>query len=45
VKIIRSVMVRDEVNQRDAIPAFSDLSDEYSQFRLPVGPTLKFKAN
>ena len=45
VKIIRSIMVRGDVNQRDAIPAFSDLSDEYSQFRLPVGPTLKFKAN
>ena len=45
VKIIRSIMVRGDVNQRDAIPAFSDLSDEYSQFRLPVGPTLKFKTN
>ena len=45
VKIIRSIMVRGDVNQRDAIPAFSDLSEEYSQFRLPVGPTLKFKVN
>jgi hypothetical protein len=37
-------MVRGDANQRSAIPAFSDLHEAYSRHRLPVGPTLKFKA-
>ena len=45
IKITRSVMVRGDVNQRSAIPAFSDLHETYSRHRLPVGPTLKFKVS
>ncbi len=40
VEVIRSVLLRDA--QSAAIPAFSDMDEAYSQYRLPVGPTLKF---
>ena len=43
IEVIRSVMVRDDVSARDAIPAFSDMDDAYHAHRLPVGPTLKFQ--
>lgn len=41
-RVERSVLVR-EGNLRDihSIPAFADVHDAYSRFRLPVGPTLK----
>lgn len=44
IKIKRSVLVHGDVNQRSAIPAFSDLHQSYSLHRLPVGPTLKLRA-
>lgn len=44
IDVLRSVLVRDNaVDKRGAIPGFSDMAEEYSKYRLPVGPTLKFK--
>ena len=44
VEIIRSLLIRHgNLAQPQPIPAFSDLSPDYSRYRLPVGPTLKFK--
>ena len=46
VEIVRAILVRnDDLKGRGAIPAFSDMSEDYSRFRLPVGPTLKFRIN
>ena len=45
VRIIRSLLIRNgDLAQCHSIPAFSDLTPDYSRYRLPVGPTLKFKA-
>jgi len=41
VEVIRSVLIRDSHSL--AVPAFSDMSETYSAYRFPVGPTLKFK--
>jgi hypothetical protein len=44
VRIIRSVMFRN--NQFDRgypLPSFTDLDPDYSSYRLPVGPTIRFK--
>ena len=44
VEIIRSLLIRNgDFNHPHPIPAFSDLSLDHSRYRLPVGPTLKFK--
>ena len=43
VEVIRAVLVRDR--HSEAIPAFADMHQDYAAFRLPVGPTLKFKSN
>ena len=40
-EVIRAVLVRDR--HSEAIPAFADMHEDYAAFRLPVGPTLKFK--
>lgn len=41
VEVIRSVLIRDD--RVAAIPAFADLHEAYHAFRVPVGPTLRFK--
>lgn len=41
VEVVRAVLVRD--GRSGAIPAFADMHEDYAAFRLPVGPTLKFK--
>ena len=44
VKILRNVMFQSNfIQQPLAIPSFADLDPQYSTFRIPVGPTLKFK--
>ena len=44
VKILRNVMFQNNFMQQPlAIPSFADLDPQYSTFRIPVGPTLKFK--
>ncbi len=44
INVVRAVLVRDDnVEGRGAVPAFSDMSDDYFKYRLPVGPTLKFE--
>ena len=43
VEVVRAVLVRDR--HSEAIPAFADMHEDYAAFRLPVGPTLKFKPN
>ena len=44
VKIIRNLMIKNgALTRTQPIPAFSDLSPDYSRHRLPVGPTFKFK--
>jgi arylsulfatase A-like enzyme len=43
IRVERSVLVRPQLkSRRTSIPAFEDLSDSYSHFRTPVGPTLRF---
>ena len=44
VKITRSLLIRNgDLTQRHPIPVFSDLASDYSRYRLPVGPSLKFE--
>ena len=44
IEVIRSVLLRgDDPNASEPIPAFSDLKEDHSKHRLPVGPTLKFE--
>ena len=44
VRIIRSFLFRDgEMNRGMAIPSFADLRADHASFRIPVGPTLRFK--
>lgn len=44
VQVERSVLFRPQTrSQSISIPAFEDLSDSYSRFRMPVGPTLRFR--
>jgi arylsulfatase A len=44
VKIIKSVLFRGKaMNWPQPIPSFSDLHPDHSLFRLPVGPTLRFR--
>ena len=44
IEVLRSVLLRsDEQNTPLPIPAFADLKEDYSKYRLPVGPTLKFQ--
>ncbi len=44
VEIVRAILARnDDLKGQGAIPAFSDMSEDYSRFRAPVGPTLKFR--
>ena len=44
IEVVRSVLLRgDDPNALEAIPAFSDLKEDHSRHRLPVGPTLKFQ--
>ena len=43
VRVKRSVLVRAHAEgRRTSIPAFEDLSDAVSRYRVPVGPTLRF---
>jgi hypothetical protein len=44
VTIVRSVMRKENnPNQIFPIPSFADLHPDYSLYRLPVGPTLRFQ--
>ncbi len=44
IKIERSVFAHSlSSDTLGSLPAFEDLSDSFSHFRLPVGPTLRFK--
>ena len=44
IKIIRSLLIRNgDLHHPEPIPSFSDLSPDHSRYRLPVGPTLRFK--
>ena len=44
VTIVRSVMLKENnPNQIFPIPSFADLHPDYSLYRLPVGPTLRFQ--
>jgi arylsulfatase A len=44
VDVMRSVMVRDDkVAARGPLPGSADMDANYWKYRLPVGPTLKFK--
>jgi hypothetical protein len=44
VTIVRSVMLKENnPNQIFSIPSFADLHPDYSLYRLPVGPTLRFQ--
>lgn len=46
VRIIRSLLFRNgNAKQALAIPSFADLHSDYSAFRIPVGPTIRFKTN
>jgi arylsulfatase A len=43
IHIERSVLVRPNTTQnKTSIPAFEDLNEEFSRFRAPVGPTVRF---
>jgi len=43
VHVERGVLVRPHAeNHSTSIPAFEDLSDAFSRYRAPVGPTLRF---
>jgi len=44
VDVLRAVLVRNNhVDNRGAIPGFSDMAEAFYEHRLPVGPTLKLK--
>ena len=44
VSIIKSVMLKENYpDQIFPIPSFADLHKDYSLYRLPVGPTLRFQ--
>ena len=44
VKILRNLMFQGNLMQSPQdIPSFADLDPQYSTFRIPVGPTLRFK--
>ena len=44
VSIIKNVMLRENYpDQTFSIPSFADLHSDYSKFRIPVGPTLRFQ--
>ena len=44
VRVVRSVLFRNEDMERAlAIPSFADLRSDYSLFRIPVGPTIRFQ--
>jgi hypothetical protein len=44
VVVRRSILIRNEdVTGATGLPAFEDLSNSYSRFRAPVGPTLLFR--
>tara|TARA_Y100000588_G_scaffold313036_1_gene339969 strand:+ start:174 stop:2282 length:2109 start_codon:yes stop_codon:yes gene_type:complete len=44
VKIIRNLLFRKEDGKSiSAIPSFADLHLDYSAFRIPVGPTIRFQ--
>ena len=46
IQIERSVFAGpDSSDKLGNLPAFEDLSDSYSRFRLPVGPTLRFESH
>ena len=46
VRIIRNLLFRNEnIGQALAIPSFADLHSEFSAFRIPVGPTIRFKTS
>ena len=46
VRVIRNLLFRNgNVKQALAIPSFADLHSDYSAFRIPVGPTIRFKTN
>jgi hypothetical protein len=43
VHVERSILIRSgSTGNMTNIPAFEDLSDSYSRYRAPVGPTLRF---
>jgi hypothetical protein len=43
VHVERSILIRPgSMGSMTGIPAFEDLSDSYSRYRTPVGPTLRF---
>ena len=44
VKILRCLLYRKEEMQPEFIPGFADLHEDYHKFRIPVGPTLKFRS-
>ncbi len=44
VDVIKCVMLKENYpKQIFSIPSFSDLHSDYSRFRIPVGPTLRFQ--
>ena len=44
VVVRRSMLVRTEhVTSATGLPAFEDLSNSYSRYRAPIGPTLLFQ--
>jgi hypothetical protein len=44
VKILGNFMIKNNfMEYEQEIPSFADLDPQYSNFRIPVGPTLKFK--
>ncbi|TWU40583.1 sulfatase-like hydrolase/transferase [Novipirellula artificiosorum] len=44
VVVRRSILVRNEdIDDRGGLPAFEDVHDSYSKYRMPVGPTLLFQ--
>ena len=44
VTVIKSLIFKNEFpNQILSIPSFADLDSNYSLYRLPVGPTLRFR--
>ena len=44
VTVIKSLMFKNEYpNQILSIPSFADLDSNYSLYRVPVGPTLRFR--
>ena len=44
VRVQRNVLVRPHItNYSESIPAFEDLTNSYSRYRTPIGPTLLFQ--